>query len=136
MNSNTNSASERLSPAAGSLMYYEDGCKAIHAKMQAERPTLREYLRQMCAASDKASHEWEAAHPGCSQAAYRNGMWYAYRDIERMLELDAFREMAFCPLCKGQGTVRNARGTYDECALCYSENAELCGGTSATIITP
>ena len=71
-------------------MDYENGCKAIHAKMQAERPTLREYLRQMCAASDKASHEWEAAHPGCSQAAYRNGMWYAYRDIERMMERDGF----------------------------------------------
>ena len=76
--------------ASGSLMDYEDGCKAIHAKMQAERPTLREYLRQMCVASDKASHEWGAAHPGCHQAAYRNGMWYAYRDIERMMERDGF----------------------------------------------
>ena len=38
---------------------------------------------------------------------------------------DVIRELAFCPMCKGQGTVRNARGTYDECALCYSPNSEL-----------
>ena len=66
-------------------MTVEEGQAAILAKMKAERPTLRAYLKQRCAMSGKSSEEWKAAG-STENAAYGSGQWYAYRDIERMLE--------------------------------------------------
>lgn len=68
---------------------YEGVAALVHEKMQRERPTLREYLRERCTGEDKSSHEW-AKVGAKEQAAYRSGCWYAYRDIERMLEQDGF----------------------------------------------
>jgi hypothetical protein len=65
------------------------GIQSLQAKMLKDRPTLSAYLRTQAACADKCSKECEAAG-AIEQAAYRNGMWYAYRDIERMLEQNAF----------------------------------------------
>lgn len=33
----------------------------------------------------RSSKEWEAAHPGCGQAIWRSGMWYAFREATQAL---------------------------------------------------
>ena len=71
---------------------YRAGVHAIQKKMDAERPTLRAYLRKHCEMADKNARGWQEKYPGCEQAAYRSGMWYAYRDIERMLERNGFSD--------------------------------------------
>ncbi len=68
----------------------EEGVKLILAKMQAERPTLRQYLRSRAAGEGRSSREWEKAHPGCEMATWRAGASYAYGDVERMLNRDGF----------------------------------------------
>jgi hypothetical protein len=72
------------------LFDYRKPEKLIAAKMRAERPTLRAYLRSRAAGEAQSSEQWQAEHPGCDQAVWRAGASYAYRDIERMIERDEF----------------------------------------------
>lgn len=64
---------------------------AIVAKLKDSRPAKCEYLRRMAKVSEMTSEEWKQAG-GFEQQHYRNGMAYAYRDTERMLEDGAFKE--------------------------------------------
>ncbi len=85
----------------------EEGIQLIMEKMQRERPTLRQYLRDRAAGEDRSSREWEEAHPGCAMAAWRSGASYAYGDTLRMLERDQFspesadtpNRLTCCRLC-------------------------------------
>ncbi len=47
-------------------------------------PDLKEYIREQARVSDLNSKEWEKAG-NAIQSAYRNGMWYAYHDVENRL---------------------------------------------------
>lgn len=68
----------------------QEGMDAILAKIQSERPTLREYLRSRSSGEGMSSQALEREHPGCAQAAYRAGSCNAYLDIERMIDRDGF----------------------------------------------
>lgn len=51
---------------------------------------LRTFVRQECQVSDANSHEWQpdqASGITDVNAAYRAGMWYAYRRVENLLPL-------------------------------------------------
>ena len=55
--------------------------------------TLVELLEEQEALAGKSEREWRAAFPGCKQATYRNGMWYAFHEAVRMArEADGRRE--------------------------------------------
>ncbi len=54
---------------------------------------LRNYIREQARVADKNSKEW-ASESDAINSAYRNGMWYAYHDVENRLGLD-------CPSCAG-----------------------------------
>lgn len=66
-----------------------EGQQAILAKMRADRPTLREYLRQHQTIQARSSEQWKKAGDEVN-SAFRSGMWNALRDVERMLERDGF----------------------------------------------
>lgn len=49
---------------------------------------LRDYVEEQARVSDANSHEWQpdqSAGITDPNAAYRAGMWYAYRDVLRRL---------------------------------------------------
>lgn len=81
---------KQLLGPSGSPATVDEPRNLVASKMKSERPTLREYLRSSCESAARSHVEWQKESPGCGQAAYRSGMWYAYRDIERMIERDEF----------------------------------------------
>ena len=53
-------------------------------KLEEELETLKSYIQQQAKVADANSHEWQpnqASGITDKNAAYRAGMWYAYRDI-------------------------------------------------------
>lgn len=82
------------------------GVQAMHTKMLNGRQTIREYLRIHAACAAKCHDEYNKLGD-LVNAAYRNGMWYAYRDIERMIEQNGFKTgndgMVSCPFCGKSG---------------------------------
>ncbi len=54
---------------------------------------ILEYVMERASVSDKNSKDW-ATEGDAIQSAYRNGMWYAYHDVEnklRSLDLNDYR---------------------------------------------
>lgn len=45
---------------------------------------LRQYCRRRATEADKAGRDWDDSDPQ-QNAAFRAGMWYAYRDVERLI---------------------------------------------------
>lgn len=72
-------------------MTVQEGIDLIAAKIESERPTLREYLRSRASTEAKSHREWEKESPGCGQSAYRAGSSNAYLDIERRIEKGEFK---------------------------------------------
>lgn len=87
--------------------------------------SLTEYIREQARVADANSNEWLLKSDGAVQSAYRNGMWYAYHDVEgQVAAMESILRRNLCYL----RTDKSRQDYLDACRLCgmepedYSEN--------------
>ena len=87
--------SENLITLTKSLLESQAESEQLRSKLKEAKKShyaLLEWLREKESLADKCSAEWAKENPNYNQAAYRSGMWFAFRMVEIKLQAEGNKE--------------------------------------------